>query len=305
MSLLDRRINLITGKGGVGRTSVAVALARAAARTGRRVLLMEIGDPEGGYSAIGGRFGRETLGPYPEELSPGILGCHLWGATGHEEFLRSVLPGKAIIRAALRSRALSRFLTAAPSFHEMGLFYHLLTLIEATEPGGSPTHDLLIVDMPATGHTLALTGLTDILLRLAPSGPVAEGLKRGQSYINDPEKTAAWVVTLPQQLPVTEALELREGLEESQIPVGGMILNRFPDNPLTAEEKRALEEWMKHTPMHGEMALRKLDESVEAKSRLEGSARAPVFSLPDLHVPEDERDLVLGEAVIGHLESVR
>ena len=66
MDFLSRRIHLVTGKGGVGRTTVAAALASAAASHGKRVLLTEIGDPEGGYSAIGRKFGREHLTPDPQ-----------------------------------------------------------------------------------------------------------------------------------------------------------------------------------------------------------------------------------------------
>ncbi|MCA9557365.1 MAG: AAA family ATPase, partial [Myxococcales bacterium] len=114
---LERRIVLITGKGGVGRTTVSAALARAASATGKRVLLTELGDPEGGYSAIGRRFGREHVAPEPVVVAPNLRLNHLWARTGHELFLGNALPG-ALVRAAVRSKAVDKFLTAAPSFHE-------------------------------------------------------------------------------------------------------------------------------------------------------------------------------------------
>ena len=92
MDFLSRRIHLITGKGGVGRTTVAAALAVAAASHGKRVLLTEVGDPDGGYSAIGRKFGREHLTPDPEPLGPRDLrGCHVFASRGHELFARKII----------------------------------------------------------------------------------------------------------------------------------------------------------------------------------------------------------------------
>lgn len=300
MRFLDRRVHLITGKGGVGRTTVAAAAAMAAAHHGKRVLLCEIGDPEGGYSAIGRRFGHETLSETPCPLAPGVLGCHLWAPTGHESFLRSVLPAGPLIRAALRSKALTKFLSAAPSFHEMGIFQHLLDLLRHKRKDGSPAHEVVIVDMPATGHTLALTGLPDILLKLIPGGPMVRNLKEGQAILNDPRQTAAWVVTLPEQLPVSEALELLEGLAATKMTAGGVILNRYPLDPFTTEEHAALEACFAEQPVHGELAFRRLGTAQAAADRLHASTDALVVELPDVHeAPESVLAEVLVQAMVA------
>ncbi len=301
MAFLERRIHLITGKGGVGRTTVSSALARAAARHGKRILLAEIGDQEGGYSAIGRHFGVEQLMPTPQELEPGLLACHLWGAAGHELFLHRILPG-ALVRTALRSKALGRFLLGAPAFHEMGVFYHLLTLLEAKEPDGSPTYDIIIVDMPATGHALALTALPRILLRLVSSGPMAAAVRLGLSYTTNPDKAATWVVTLPEQLPVTEALELVQGLEDTEMPVGGVILNRYPENPFDPDEQAALDEWMTLKPTHGELTWRRLAYSRQSSKRLQDSLEVPLWTLPEIDNLDGRMDVALAEELFGLLE---
>ncbi len=282
MHFLERRIVLITGKGGVGRTSVACALARAVAAAGKRVLLTEIGDPEGGYSAIGRRFGLETISHRPVDVGANLRVAHLWARTGHELFLSEALPG-ALVRAALRSKAVDKFLTAAPSFHEMGIFYHLLTLLRARRRGGQPEHDLVIIDMPATGHTLALTGLPDILLRLIPGGPIARAMREGQTYLNDPRVGEAWVVTLPEQLPVTEAIELLEGLKETRISAGGVLLNRYPQDPFTAAERVALEQVLAAHPMHGQLEFARIGAAHQATQRLLGAVHVPVVTLPEIY----------------------
>ncbi len=90
-----------------------------------------------------------------------------------ELFAHSVLKVAALAKAAASSNALRRLMDAAPSFREMGLFYHLLTFLRGP-------HSLLVVDMPATGHTLALTGLPKLLQRVFPRGPIQHALKEGQ-----------------------------------------------------------------------------------------------------------------------------
>ncbi len=295
MQFLNRRVVLVTGKGGVGRTTVACALARAAARRGRRVLLTEVGDPEGGFSACGRHFGRETVTENPEPLGDGVDGCHLWARTGHEAFLAETLPGGRLVGAALRSKALQKFLVAAPSFFEMGVFYHLLTLLRAKRPDGSPRHEVVVIDMPATGHTLALTGLPDILLRLIPGGPIAAALREGQSYMNDPSKAEAWVVTLPEQLPITESIELLSGLRETRVAVGGFFLNRYPADPFTAEERAALAGLFEKHHVHGETAFRRAEVAHAQRGRLD-EVGLPVVELPEIERPDRNLAAALVEA---------
>ncbi len=296
---LDRRVLLISGKGGVGRTTVAVALARAAARAGKRTLVCEIANPEGGPSAIGRLLGVRDVGPEPQLVEHNLDVCHLWARSGHEGFLRSVLPGKTLIRAALRSKAVDKFLTAAPSFHEMGVFHHLLSLVEA-EQKGRRRYDLTVLDMPATGHTLALTGLPDILLRLMPAGPIAALLRRGQAILNDPAQGAAWVVTLPEQLPVTEAIELLDGLAETHMPAGGVLLNRMPSDPFTAPERAAVERWLDGTDgVFGEVAFRRIEAAEQARARLTAAVEAPVLDLPETDADDPVPGLV--EALARHM----
>ncbi len=258
------------------------ALARAAARSGKRVLVTEVGDPEGGYSAVGRRFGHDSLGPKPVQIAPGIKGCQLWAPAGHEGFLRSVLPVGALIRGALRSKSISKFLGAAPSFQEMGVFQHLLMLIQSTLKSGEPAHEIIVIDMPATGHALALTGLPQILLRLVPRGPMAKALRTGQSWLNDPQRTAAWVVALPQHLPVTESIELLEGLRKTGVAPGGVLLNRNPIDPFSDAQHQALSALENSGPFRGLLEWHLLRDSVVEEARLRSECGTPVWCLPEV-----------------------
>jgi len=279
---LNRHTLLISGKGGVGRTAVAAAIGLASSRAKKRTLVLEISYEESSQSALGARFGRPNLNeealPIDDYLAIGRLNAKV----GHSLFLRTILPSKTLIAAALRSKAVHKFLTAAPSLHEMGIFYHLLTLIQKTRADGTRKYELIIIDMPATGHTLALTGLPAILLRLIPAGPIARALKDGQAILNNPDLSEAWIVTLPEKLPVTEALELVDGLTETDVTVGGMILNRMPPDPFTEDERAVLDAYCETGHFFGQLTLARIRAAKVAMSDLKNRFDAPVLTLPEV-----------------------
>ena len=281
----ERRVHLIMGKGGVGRTTVAVSMAQAAALRGKRVLLTEVGDPEATKSAIGAFFGREELRVEPEHVAPGIDACRLWAEKGQESFARTVLPTGPRVKTALRSRAMRRLMSAAPAFHELGIFYHLLSLLELCGKDGQEQYSAVIVDMPATGHALALAELPKITLQVISRGPLPNAMRRGQAYINNPAVTAAWVVTLPEQLPVTESLELLEGLKRTGVPAAGVILNRHLDNYFSKAEIEVIEGALQDHPVRGTTSFQRIQTADRSSTRLRESTDLPIVQLDNIVNP--------------------
>jgi anion-transporting ArsA/GET3 family ATPase len=270
----------VTGKGGVGRSSVTAALARVAAQKGKRVLVAEV-DTGGDYSALAKIFGRSHFPEGLETLEPGIRCAGLIPRRGHELFMTSVLRSETLARTLVGTESLRKFADAAPSFRELGIFFHFLTLMKATLPSGQPEHELIIVDMPATGHALALTGLPEIILNLVRGGPVAKAIREGQAILNNADNSATLVVTLPEELPVTEALELVEGLRKTRMPVGGIILNRMPVDPFNEQERELLKPLLDAHKHLGAGDFHHYTECLKAKSRLSGAIDVPLFVLPE------------------------
>ena len=283
----------MTGKGGVGRSSMTAALATLAQRKGVRVLICDIGDDPNDYSPLARHFGRDRMPAHVETIAPGIRGVVLLARSGQELFLKSVLHSGTLARAALSSEALRRLLSAGPSFKEMGVFFQLLTLLRAKRSDGSPENQLVLIDMPATGHTLSLTGLPELLLRLVPRGPIAAALREGQSYLNDPKQGAAWVVTLPETLPVSECLELLEGLHKTGMPIGGVMVNRVPVDPFTAVEREALQTPLDRINPLGAEGFRRPVQAQREIARLRAGMKLPLVELPEL---AHGTDLVAGLA---------
>ena len=296
-TFLDKGVVLVAGKGGVGRTTMTASMARAAARAGKRVLVTEIGEPDGDYSPLARLYGRDSLPPRPREIEPGVKGCLLWSRAGHSLFLERVLPVPALVRAGMRSKSLGRLLDAAPSFNEMGVFYRLLNLIVAQRSDGSPEHELILLDLPATGHSLALTGLPEILLRLMPTGPIADLMREGQKYLYDPEHTAAFVVTLPETLPVTECLELIEGLRENRITVGMVIVNKVIEDRFDDAERALLDRVIGGKPLFGTNRYHTMAQIEHSIARLEDRSDVPLMTVPEFALVGD----ALIEAVAGTL----
>lgn len=291
--LFTKRVVLMTGKGGVGRSSMTAALATLAQRQGVRVLICDIGDDPNDYSPLARHFGRDRLPHTVQEIAPGVRGVVLLARSGQELFLKSVLRSGTLARAALSSDALRRLLSAGPSFKEMGVFFQLLTLLRAKKPGGEPEHQLVLIDMPATGHTLSLTGLPELLLRLVPRGPIAAALREGQSYLNDPRLGAAWVVAIPETLPISECLELLEGLHRTGMPTGGVMMNRIPTDPFSAAERAALDEPLERINPLGAEGFRRPVLARREIARLRAGTKLPIVELPEL---PHATDLVAGLA---------
>jgi anion-transporting ArsA/GET3 family ATPase len=282
----EKRCLLVTGKGGVGRSTIAGALAVEAARRGRRVLLTEVSDDGEDYSPLARHFQRHRLPTSPEELQPGVRGVALLPRLGQEMFFKDVLHSGALVRAALASETVRRLLNAGPSFREMGIYYQLLTYLRAKRPDGSPEYETIVVDMPATGHTLSLTGLPDLLLKLVSRGPIADALREGVTFFHDPVKSAALIVTLPEMLPVTECLELVDGLVKTRTPIGAIILNRVLPDPFTLAERDALRPVVAANELFGSEGFHRNDLARRAGRRLAEATQHPIRIIDEMAVPE-------------------
>jgi arsenite-transporting ATPase len=280
---LERRVQLVTGKGGVGRSTWASTLARVSAGRGSRTLIAEITEPGQAYSPLARLWGLDEFGFEPGVLEPGLMGVALSPRRGQEMFLSRVIHVEALARAALASEAIRKLLDVAPSFREMGVYYHLLMLLKAVHPAGGPLFERIIIDLPATGHTLALTGLPEILGRVITRGPIRDALLEGQQVLNSPELTAAWVVSLPEPLPVTESLELIEGLKRTRVPVGGVILNRLRQDPFSEQERSYIDGRLaRGEGIPGYRAYIEIEENRAALARLDRSVGEPVIRASDL-----------------------
>ncbi len=281
-----KRINLISGKGGVGRTTLSASLARAMANEGKKTLLIEIEDDSGWDSALARNFGLKHFQVEPERLDKNLFGLCLSAETGQEKFLTSLLKLSSLSQAVLGNQGVKWFLQGAPAFKEMGYFYHLLLHMRED-------YECILLDLPATGHFIGLARLPQLLLKMIPFGPIADRLKEGQGFLHDSKSAAVFIVTLPQSLPVSEAIELKTVLSKESLPLGGFILNRAPFNPFTEAEEQVLFGLSQKSKTQKLMVeIERIRRFREARNRLgeeiERDGKGGLWIAPEVFRPEEE-----------------
>ncbi|MBK5287336.1 MAG: AAA family ATPase [Acidimicrobiia bacterium] len=229
------RVVIVAGKGGVGKTTVAATLAVAAARSGLRVLIVEVE----GKSGLSTAFNRPALGYEEQELAPGIRGRTLTP----DAALRDWLAGnglKRISKRLVQSGALDVIATAVPGMKDI----LVLGKVKSLEQSG--TADLIIVDAPAAGHALTFLTSAHGLLDAVAVGPVRKQAADVVEMLSDPQRCQVILVTLPEETPVNEAVDTAFAIEDRVgVRLGPMIVNGcypdldLPDGSATAAAAQA------------------------------------------------------------------
>ena len=233
--LLDKRLLVVTGKGGTGKSTVSASLALAAAKRGKRVLVCEVVAKE----RVSELLGRPPSGPKIRELRPNLYSVHVRPREAMREYALMILKYETIYKLAFENAAARYFLAAAPSLAEIVMLGKVWWHATQDTDRGRPRWDLVVLDAPATGHGLTFLTVPSTFLRLAQEGPLARDMREMQALIADPVRCAVSIVTLPEEMPANEAIELDRALRARAMPAGPLYLNgvferRFSDKELAA-----------------------------------------------------------------------
>jgi anion-transporting ArsA/GET3 family ATPase len=230
-----QRLVVVTGKGGVGKTTVTAALAHAAVRAGRRVLAVEVG-----RGRLGPLLGAERLGHEPRRIVPGLAAATIEPEEALADFLHGVLRFRLLARRLLESTTFQVLAAAAPGLQELLVLHRLRGWVSARKLG-RPVHELVIVDAPASGHSLPLLEAPRTLGTLARLGPVAELLRDLDRLLHDPEQTLVCLVTTPEELAVRETVELhRTVAERVGLRLAPVVVNAVPARMLGRGDEAAV-----------------------------------------------------------------
>lgn len=238
MSLLERRLHVVTGKGGVGKSTLSAALALALQAKGRKVLVCEVTARE----QVSGLLGAKESGVEISQIDRSIWSVHVRPPEAMREYGLMVLKFKTIYTAVFENRLVRYFLRSIPSLPEIVMlgkvWWHVA---RERDEQGRFVWDHVILDAPATGHGVSFLGTPRTILELVSDGPLMRDMRNMQETIEDPATTAIHVVTLPEEMPVNEAVELDEALRTKlELPTGGLFLNAWCAPRFTDEERAAL-----------------------------------------------------------------
>jgi len=220
--LATRRFLFVAGKGGVGKTTVCAALALALADRGLRVLVAMCG----AHERLSSIMATAPIGHPVQPLSAGVWATRIEPERAMLEYGEMVLKVKAVAKAALDNKYTNTFLRAVPGLPEWALLGKAWWHTTETRADGAPKYDIVLFDAPSTGHGLDLLRVPKVILDIVPPGVLRRDAEQAWAMFRDPEQSGVVVVTLPEELPATETIELVGALDgELGLPVHLLVVN--------------------------------------------------------------------------------
>lgn len=292
----DLRFLVVVGKGGVGKTSVSAALALALARSGRRVLVAMCNSRE----RLSYLLQVPPIGHEIQNVAPRLDAVNMEPGAALREYGLMVLKMRVLYSLIFENKLVSAFLRGTPGLDAWAMLgkaqYHAFQQLA----DGRPRYDTVIVDAPATGHGLDLLRVPKVILEVVPPGMMRREAERAWQLFTDARRSGVLLVTLPEELPVSETLELHAALrDELQLPVCGLVVNQLLPRLFDPTQASAIEQLQgKVAEASAEFAplisaswtrVQREQMQAEAMERLAASLQLPRYELPALFSPDFRR----------------
>ncbi len=291
-ALAHQRLLIVTGKGGVGKTTVSAALALGSARRGLRTLVCEVNTKE----RVTTLLGRPEVGAEIGSLEENLWSVDVRPTEALREYALMILKYESIYNAVFGNRLVGYFLRFIPSIQEIVMLGKILFHLREKRPDGSWRFDRIIIDAPATGHAITFLSVPQVVLDTVPPGPLATDATWMRDLLVDPKTTGSVLVSLPEDLPVNETLELHTALTNRvKLKTAAVVLNGFIPERFTEAERASLPPELAEVARVHELRAHL---SAEAERRLL-ALPAPLTRVPRVYQPQFARPAI--EAIASSL----
>jgi len=243
IDLLDKRVVVVVGKGGVGKSVVSASLGLVAADRGMRTVVAEMG----GAETMAALFDRDPIGYEPGRIAENLHAISVTPQQATEEYLMRMLRFRLLYELVFRNRYIEPFMNGVLGLSDLISVGKVMDLEWERSDGshgpaasGPRRWDLVIVDAPATGHGLSLLRAPQAVMDVTRIGPMFNNSRMIRDLFADREKTSVIVVTLAEEMPVSETIELVAELRSSvDIHIAGVVVNGVPPALFETPEMKA------------------------------------------------------------------
>jgi anion-transporting ArsA/GET3 family ATPase len=203
---LDKKLWIITGKGGVGKSTLAESLAQESSAKGKKVLWLKITNAGQDENIVEQNLTRISLNPY-ETL---------------KEYIDYKIPVKALSRLLSENTVMEALFKISPGLTDLAL------IGKAVFEAQNQDWDLVVFDAPSTGHGIGMFYAPMIYEKIFSRGTLHEDNQNIIQFLRDPSQTSIFLITLPEEMPLAETTELHGHLTQKlQLPIGGLFFNRL------------------------------------------------------------------------------
>jgi anion-transporting ArsA/GET3 family ATPase len=297
--LVDKRLVVVTGKGGVGKSTVSLALGLAAASRGKRTIVCEVAAQE----SLSRVFHHAEVGFHEVEMAQNLWAISIDPDESMREYVLLQLKVRTMRDLLFRSRIFTYLTAATPGLRELvtiGKIWELAQLNRKVPSGRK--YDLVVVDAPATGHGVAFLQTPRTFANVAQVGPIAAQAQALDAFITNHRTTGVAIVALPEEMPVNETAALERDLTEvvgavvDRVYLNGLYPERFDAGEAArlAATAAASDGWVRAACLAAISERRRAVAQRRQLARLEELTEAPVALLPFLFEPEVGIDEVRG-----------
>lgn len=304
-ALLERPLQVVAGKGGVGRSALSTAIALRAARAGRRTLLLEVHSSDNCARMLG----VEPAPDEPREVLNRLWLCRMTPQGSLREYALLILKFRALYNFVFENPLVKYFLRSVPSLGEFTMagkaWFHSVEKL----PSEQPRYDCIVLDAPATGHAITFLSVSRVVADTVPKGIMKNAAENMAGWFEDRERSCLHVVATPEEMPVNEALELVQAARgRLRMTPGLAILNRVLPPMFDQRDEAALDALdglaaPSLAPFLSAARQRRAWQGwqAECRERLGRASGLPRLDVPELGVVTIDREAI--DRIVGALDA--